>query len=67
MSQYNFFTSRFFNAVDIELDFKPYVILVTDVYFAEQTMFDPYSDVVQIIGRFRNGITAVTHVTNSKY
>lgn len=67
MSQYNFFTSRFFNAVDIELDFKPYVILVTDVYFAEQTMFDPYSDVVQIIGRFRNGITAVTHVTNTKY
>ena len=67
MSQYNFFTSRFFNAVDIELDFKPYVILVTDVYFAEQTMLDPYSDVVQIIGRFRNGITAVTHVTNTKY
>lgn len=30
-------------------------------------MFDPYSDVVQIIGRFRNGITAVTHVTNTKY
>lgn len=67
MRLYNFFTSRFFNAVDIELDFKPYVILVTDVFFADQTMFDPYSDVVQIIGRFRNGIAAVTHITNTNY
>lgn len=67
MRQFNFFTSRFFNAVDIELDFKPYSIMITDVYFAEQTMLDPYSDVIQIIGRFRNGVTSISHITNTKH
>lgn len=67
MRQFNFFTSRFFNAVDIELDVKPYLIMITDVYFAEQTMLDPYSDVIQIIGRFRNGVTSISHITNTKH
>lgn len=67
MKQFNFFTSRFFNAVDVELDVKPYLIMITDVYFAEQTMLDPYSDVIQIIGRFRNGVTSISHITNTKH
>ena len=67
MKQYNFFTSRFFNALDIELDFKPYLIMITDVYFAEQTMLDPFSDVVQIIGRFRNGVMSISHITNTNH
>lgn len=65
ISKYNFFTSRFFTAVDIELEEKPHVILVTDLYYAEHTMLDPHTDVIQIIGRFRNGISSVTHLTNS--
>ena len=67
MRQYNFFTSRFFNAFDIELDVKPYLMMVTDVYFAEQTALDPFSDVIQIIGRFRNGVTSIEHITNVNY
>lgn len=66
MKQYNFFTSRYYNALDIELDEQPDVIVITDVYFAEQTMADPYSDVIQLIGRFRNGVSNIVHITNTK-
>lgn len=67
MKQYNFFTSRFFNAFDIEMEVKPYIIMVTDVYFAEQSMLDPFTDVIQIVGRFRNGVTSISHITNTKH
>lgn len=66
MKRYNFFTSRFFNAVDIELEQKPYVIMLTDVYFAEHTMIDPYTDAIQMVGRFRNGVSSITHISNVK-
>ena len=64
MKKINFMTSRFFSAVDIELDVRPIVILVTDVFAAQYTMFDPYMDTVQIIGRFRNGVSDVFHISN---
>lgn len=63
--QFNWFTSRFYNAVDIELDFKPNVILLTDCYAADYTIFDPYTDVVQCVGRFRNGVSNICLVTNT--
>ena len=65
MKQYNFFTSRFFNAVDIELEERPDVIILTDVFFAEHTMIDPHTDAIQIVGRFRNGISSITHISNT--
>ena len=63
--QFNWLTSRFYNAVDIELDFKPNVILLTDCYAADYTIFDPYTDVVQCVGRFRNGVSNICLVTNT--
>ena len=66
MKRYNFFTSRFFNAVDMELEEQPYVIMLTDVYFAEHTMIDPYTDAIQIVGRFRNGVSSITYISNTK-
>ena len=63
--QFNWLTSRFYNAVDIELDFKPNVILLTDCYAANYTIFDPYTDVVQCVGRFRNGVSNICLVTNT--
>lgn len=66
MKKYNFFTSRFFNAVDIELEQQPHVVMLTDVYFAEHTMIDPYTDAIQMVGRFRNGISSITHISNVK-
>ena len=62
---YNFFTSRFYNALDIELDEQPNIIIISDVYFAEQTMVDPYCDVIQIVGRFRNGVSNIVHISNT--
>lgn len=63
--QFNWLTSRFYNAVDIELDFKPNVILITDCYAADYTIFDPYTDIVQCVGRFRNGVSNICLVTNT--
>lgn len=63
--QFNWLTSRFYNAVDIELDFKPNVILLSDCYAADYTIFDPYTDVVQCVGRFRNGVSNICLVTNT--
>ena len=67
MNKYNFLTSRFFNALDIELNFQPEVFIVTDVTIATQSIIDPFTDTIQIIGRFRNGITSVSHITNTDY
>lgn len=66
MKRFNFLTSRFFSAVDIELEEQPHVILLTDLFMAPWTMFDPYTDTTQIVGRFRNGIKSVTHISNIK-
>lgn len=65
MMQYNWFTSRFYNAVDIELNFKPNVFLVADCYVADYTIFDPYTDAVQCVGRFRNGVANICLVSNT--
>lgn len=66
---YMFFTSRFYTALDIELDEKPDIVFVTEPYFSEYTVIDPNTDVVQAIGRFRNGTSSHTHVvtTNSGF
>jgi hypothetical protein len=64
LKKYNFYTSRFFSAVDIEVDVKPNVVILSDLYFAEHTMIDPATEAVQIMGRFRNGINKITHITN---
>lgn len=65
MKKYNFFTSRFYNALDIELEIKPTVIMISDVYFSEYSMIDPHTDAIQAIGRFRNGVNRVCHIFNT--
>ena len=62
MKQYNFFTSRFYTALDMELAEKPDVVFVTEPYFSEYTAIDPATDVVQSIGRFRNGTSTNWHI-----
>lgn len=65
LAEINFFTSRFYSAVDIKLDYQPNVIILTDVYHAPYSMIDPQTEVVQAIGRFRNGVARIHHVTNT--
>ena len=62
MKKYNFFTGRFFTAFDLELDYKPDLVMITDPYNAEYTMLDVDTDCIQICGRFRNGINSATHI-----
>ena len=64
MTRYNWLTSRFYSALDIELSETPNIVMLTDCYIAEYTMIDPYMDAVQIVGRFRNGVNKIYHITN---
>ena len=67
MKQVNWMTSRFYSALDIELDMQPNVLIITDVYIAQWTMFDPFTDSVQVVGRFRNDVSSFTHISNYDY
>lgn len=65
MKKYNFFTSRFNAGMDIKLDIQPDLIMLSDVNLVEHTVLAPYTDIIQIVGRFRNGVNYITHITNS--
>ena len=53
-AKYNFFTCRFYSGVDIVLrKHKPDIIMLTDFNSANWTMIDPFTEAVQIQGRFR--------------
>lgn len=65
--KYNFLTSRFFSAVDVKLNNKPDVIMITDLHRAPFSLLDPFSDAIQIVGRFRNGVEKIIHLTNTKH
>ena len=62
MKQYNFFTGRFYTAFDLELDYKPNLLMITDPHLSPYTMLDVDTDCIQICGRFRNGISSATHI-----
>ena len=62
MKKYNFFTSRFFSAFDLELTYKPDLVMITDPYLSPYTMLDVDTDCIQICGRFRYGINSATHI-----
>ena len=65
LASVNFLTSRFYAAVDIKLDYKPHVIILTDVLRAPFSAIDPQTEVVQAIGRFRNGVARAYHIANT--
>lgn len=62
MSKYNFFSARFFSAFDIDLEYKPDVVMVTDVRKSVYTILDINTDCVQIAGRLRGGFNSLTHI-----
>lgn len=66
LHQYNFFTSRFYSAVDFKTELKPDVIMLTQISYGEKTIIDPFTNSIQIQGRFRNGISSLTHISNYK-
>ena len=62
MKRYNFFTGRFFSAFDLELTYKPDLVMITDPYLSPYTMLDVDTDSIQICGRFRKGVNSATHI-----
>lgn len=53
-AKYNFFTCRFYSGLDIVLrKHKPDIIMLTDFNSANWTMIDPFTEAIQIQGRFR--------------
>lgn len=64
LERYNFFTSRFYSAVDILCKNPPHVIFISDLYGAAQSVIDPATEAIQIIGRFRGGVNSVTHIAS---
>lgn len=64
LSKYNFFTSRFFTAFDIVLENQPEILIISDVIKVQHSALDPMTDVVQICGRARKGVTGITHIAN---
>lgn len=53
-AKYNFFTCRFYSGLDIVLrKCKPDIIMLTDFNSANWTMIDPFTEAIQIQGRFR--------------
>ena len=54
LARYNFFTCRFYSALDIRIGkYKPDIIMLTDHRSANWTMIDPFTEAIQIQGRFR--------------
>lgn len=62
LAEVNFFTSRFYSAVDIDCNKRVGVIMLSDPRFADYTMIDPLTESVQIVGRFRNGVEDIAHI-----
>ena len=63
-NHFMFFTSRFFTGLDIWLDKQPRVLYFSDAKNAEQTLMDPFTDMAQACGRFRNGMKEIIHYVN---
>lgn len=40
------------------------MIFVSDLYGAAQSVIDPATEAIQIIGRFRGGVNSVTHIAS---
>lgn len=55
LARVNFFTCRFYSALDITNydGVKPDIIMLTDLRTANWTMIDPFTEAIQIQGRFR--------------
>lgn len=72
LAKYNFFTCRFFSAVDIDIKEKPDILILTNLSDANHTMIDPFTEAIQIYGRFRKNkynedgkpFNSLTHIAN---
>jgi hypothetical protein len=70
LKRINFFTSRYYSAVDFNLVTCPDVLMITNLESVEYSRIDPLSEAIQIQGRFRKSFRegmrfkSLTHITN---
>jgi hypothetical protein len=70
IKQINFFTSRYYSAVDFNLSVCPDIVLLTNQTIAPHSKIDPLSEAIQIQGRFRDKqkdgkrINSMCHITD---
>jgi len=71
LEKYNFFSSSFFSALDIDIREKADVLILVNLYQARHSIIDPFTEAIQIQGRFRhefedgktyNSLTFITNI-----
>lgn len=66
LTRINWLTSRFWTGFDLDnIPDPPVLIMLTDSQLVEHTMIYPSIDAVQIVGRFRQGVSEIIHITNT--
>lgn len=71
LAKINFLTARFFSAVDIKINKMVDILVLSNYKQAIHTMIDPFTEAVQIQGRFRNKLdgdrryNSLTFITNT--
>ena len=71
LAKINLFTARFFSAVDIKINKLVDILVLSNYKQAMHTMIDPFTEAVQIQGRFRNKLdgdrryNSLTFITNT--
>lgn len=71
LAKVNFFTSRFFSAVDIKINKLVDILVLSNYKQAMHSMIDSFTEAVQIQGRFRNKLdgdrryNSLTFITNT--
>jgi len=71
-AKFNFATSKFYCAVDIDLTTEAHVLMITNIQQTAHSIIDPATDSIQIYGRCRErlipnvktGVKTITHLTN---
>ena len=71
LAKVNFFTSRFFSAVDVKINKLADILVLSNYKQAVHSMIDPFTEAIQIQGRFRNKLdgdrryNSLTFITNT--
>lgn len=65
-SKYNFLTSRYFSAVDIDIEECVDILIISDLNSFKHSLIAPQTDLIQIVGRIRNKeyIASINFIVN---
>jgi len=66
-SKYNFLTSRYFSAVDIDIEECVDILIISDLSLFKHSLIAPQADLIQIVGRIRKKeyISSINFIVNA--